>query len=362
MCKRLLKGEAMPSSTKVAIVGITGYTGMELIRLLHNHPEFELSVLTSRQEAGRKLEDIFPQLKNYPEGAHEIIEPEIDCIAKNCSLTFLATPPGISMELVPDLLARGLRVIDLSADFRLSSQEQYQQWYGITHSCPEIIPRAVYGIPELYPKQIEKAQLIANPGCYPISVILALAPVLKKGMLYNQDIVIDSKSGVTGAGRTAKLGFLFSELNNSFTAYSIGKHRHTPEIEQELAAMSKERQITVSFNPHLLPINRGIISTIYTWPTSDCSSQDIYKIFSDFYANNPWIRILPPGQMPQAKDVRGSMFCDIGFVLDTRTKRLIIVSAIDNLCRGASGQALANANILFGLNSREGLNISPLTP
>ncbi len=352
----------MSSKIAVGIVGITGYTGMELIRLLNQHGRFDLSLVTSRQEAGKELQDIFPQYRDYPEGKLPVSEPDTKHIAEHCSLVFLATPAGTSMDLVPELLDKGVKVIDFSADFRLRSPEVYRKWYKTDHRCPEIISRAVYGIPELYAEEIRNADLIANPGCYPTSVILALKPALKENSIDSKDIIIDSKSGVTGAGRSLKLDFLFCEANDSFKAYGLGKHRHTPEIEQELAAISRQDEFTVSFNPHLLPINRGIISTVYTRPSKDLSLQGIHRIYSDSYSHDPWIRVLAPEQLPQTKHVKGTMFCDIGLVLDPRSNRLIIVSAIDNLCRGASGQALASANLMHNLEISEGLNLSPLTP
>ncbi|MFW6414709.1 MAG: N-acetyl-gamma-glutamyl-phosphate reductase [Thermodesulfobacteriota bacterium] len=352
----------MSSRIAVGIVGITGYTGMELIRLLHGHGSFDLSLVTSRQEAGKELQDIFPQFQGHPEGKLSITEPDTRHIAEYCSLVFLATPAGTSMKMVPELLQQGVKVIDFSADFRLKSPQEYEKWYKTTHICPEAISRAVYGIPELYAERIQGADLVANPGCYPTSVILALNPALRENIVDSRDIVIDSKSGATGAGRSLKLDFLFCEANDSFKAYGLGKHRHTPEIEQELTAISRQEGITVSFNPHLLPINRGIISTVYTRVTKELTLQEIHRIYSKTYTDSPWVRILPPEQLPQTKHVKGTMFCDIGLVLDPRTNRLIIVSAIDNLCRGASGQALASANLMNNLQISEGLDLPPLTP
>lgn len=352
----------MSSQIAVGIIGITGYTGMELIRLLHGHSHFNLTVVTSRQQSGKKMEDLFPQFKDYPEGKLTITQPDTEHIAQNCSLAFLATPAGTSMDVVPELLDKNIKVIDFSADFRLKSPAQYESWYGITHRCPENISKAVYGIPELYAQQINRTYLVANPGCYPTSVLLALNPALKEKIVSTQNIIIDSKSGVTGAGRSAKLDFLFSEVNDSFKAYGLGKHRHTPEIEQELSELSGEHDIKVSFNPHLLPINRGILSTIYTQPIHSQTLKEIHNIYTKYYEDNPWVRILAPEHLPQTKQVKGTMMCDIGLVLEPRTNRLIIVSTIDNLCRGASGQALASANLMTGLEISEGLNLNSLTP
>ncbi len=352
----------MNQKIKVGLVGVTGYTGMELLRLLLLHPDFELALVTSRQEEGKKLQDIFPNLQGYPEAGLTICSPVPEEIAQNCSLVFLAVPHGQAMNLAAQLLDRGLKVVDFSADFRLSSVSVYEKWYHQEHSQNKFLDQAVYGLIEIYQNKIRQARLIANPGCYPTSVILPVFPALRENWISPESIVIDSKSGATGAGRGAKVNNLFCEVSDNFKAYNLGKHRHTPEIEQELS-LAANKEITVSFNPHLLPLNRGILSTIYTKPirpVEDCDQ--IRQAYKEYYNGFPWIRILDEGLLPEVRWVRGTMFCDIGFVLDKRSGQLIIVSAIDNLCRGASGQALANANLMTGLEVSKGLDCPALMP
>ena len=349
---------------RVGLVGVTGYTGMELARLLVTHPTMELTRATSRAEAGRRLDDLFPGLAQLPLGGLTVTEPDMADMAQACDLVFLAVPHGAAMDLAADLYARGAKVVDLSADFRLKDPGVYAQWYGLEHRHPELLPQAVFGLPELNAAAVSEAQLVANPGCYPTSVILGLIPALSKGLVRTTGIVADSKSGATGAGRKASQAMLFCEVADTFKAYNLGKHRHTPEIEQELSAASG-RSMTISFNTHLLPLNRGILSTMYTELVPDAvdmSPETIHAVYSEAYAHAPWVRVLPLGRLPETRYVRGTMFCDIGLVVDPRTKRLIVVTAIDNLCRGASGQALANANLMCGLAVDAGLTMAPLVP
>lgn len=368
---------------KAALVGVTGYTGMELVRLLTAHPHIQLTAATSRIEAGKKLGDIYPFLRHLPGEDVVLIEPDPSRIAAQCDIAFLAIPHTAATETAAALLDRGIKVIDLSADFRLKDATVYEDWYKVTHSRPDLLPEAVYGLPELYAQDIQKARLVANPGCYPTSVILALAPALKNNSIYTDDIVIDAKSGASGAGRTAVTASLFCEVHDTFRPYNLGKHRHTPEIEQELSYLTKS-PLTVSFNPHLVPMGRGILSTIYTRLQGEHNAEAIHAMYTAFWETpsqkashqtatassnkasrqtaSPWIRILPLGELPDTRHVRGTMFCDIGLTLDPRTQRLIITSAIDNVCRGASGQALANANLMFGLPVTTGLMHCALLP
>jgi N-acetyl-gamma-glutamyl-phosphate reductase len=349
------------AQTKVGLVGVTGYTGMELMRLLQTHDHFELVRVTSRAEAGKKLHDIYPFMLGMDNGNLTITEPDADDLAQACDLVFLAVPHRTAMEIAAVLLEKGLKVVDLSADFRLRDKDEYEHWYACDHTQCELLDKAVYGLPELYAEKVATAQLVANPGCYPTSAILGLYPALEEGFILKSGIVIDSKSGSTGAGRKANVGTLFCEVSDSFKAYGLTTHRHTPEIEQELSLIAED-DITVSFNTHLLPINRGILSTIYTTLSEDMTLDDVHAIYEEAYRKHPWVRVLPTGKLPETKYVRGTMFCDIGLVIDKRTNRLIIVSAIDNLCRGASGQALANANIMCGLDITEGLKLAPMVP
>lgn len=345
----------------VGLVGVTGYTGMELARILAVHPSLTLTRATSRAEAGKPLKAIYPFLEGFPAGDVAITAPDAADLAASCQLVFLAVPHGAAMDYAAELLAAGLKVVDLSADFRLLDAGVYAAWYGLDHRHPALLPEAVYGLPELYAERLKTAKLTANPGCYPTSVILGLAPALKNGLVATDDIVCDSKSGASGAGRKAATPMLFCEVHDSFRAYNLGKHRHTPEIEQELSKLGGAA-ITVSFNPHLLPIDRGILSTIYTKLVAPMTVEEVRELYAKHYADAPWVRVLPVGKLPETRFVRGTMFCDIGLVVDPRTGRLIIVSAIDNLCRGASGQAVACANLMSGLPVNAGLNLAPMMP
>ncbi len=344
-----------------ALVGATGYTGMELLRLLHGHTHIRLACATSRAKAGERLEDIHPFTRGSCHSGLIITEPDFEQIAATCQVAFLAVPHGAAMEAAAELHSRGVKVVDLSADFRLHNKEVYEAWYKVPHTRAELLPHAAYGLPELYADDIRKATLVANPGCYPTSVILGLLPALRNNIIATEGIVIDAKSGTTGAGRNAAVSTLFCEVQDSFRAYGLAAHRHTPEIEQELSTLANI-PMTVSFNPHLLPINRGILSTIYATLPQNTTIDEIQAGYESAYAHKPWVRILPKGQLPELRHVRGTMFCDIGLVVDPRTRRLIVVACIDNLCRGAAGQALANANLMLGLPQEAGLDLAPLMP
>lgn len=346
---------------KVGLVGISGYAGMELARLLAGHPCMRLVCACSRAEAGKKLGDFYPFLRHLPGSDVEISVFEAEACARACDVVFLGVPAGTAMKMVPDLLAHGAKVVDLSADFRIHDASIYEDWYKVTHSCRELLPRAVYGLPELYAADIARTSLVANPGCYPTSIILGLYAALKNRLVRPDNIIIDSKSGASGAGRKAAVPTLFCEVSDNFKAYGLVSHRHTPEIEQELGVVTGA-SVRVQFTPHLVPMSRGILSTIYAdLADPQKSLAEIHAIFCAAWERSPWIRVLPIGEFPQTKNTRGSMFCDIGLALDQRTKRLIILSAIDNLCRGASGQALANANLMFGQPVNAGMeNLCPL--
>ncbi len=349
------------NTIRVGLVGITGYTGMELARLLVAHPLKRLVMGCSRSEAGRRLGEFYPFLEGLPGSDVVITVYNAAVVAEQCDVVFLAVPHGKAMVMAGELVDLGVRVVDLSADFRIHDVRVYEEWYKVSHTRTDLLSEAVYGLPELYGDKVAAARLVANPGCYPTSAILGLAPALQAGFVSGRDIVIDSKSGTSGAGRKAQTTSLFCEVHDSFKAYGLGKHRHTPEIEQELSLLAGT-PLTVSFNPHLLPINRGILSTIYTKLNAEVSLDEIWKTYSDFYADKPFVRVLARGALPEVRNVRGSLFCDIGLAMDPRTNRLIICSAIDNICRGASGQALANANLMFGLPMSEGLGQAPLLP
>ena len=351
----------MQERLRAAIVGISGYTGAELAGLLAAHPHFELTVATSRDNEGGLLQDLFPSLRDTDQGRLTVSAPDTEEIASHCDLAFLAVPNGAAMEMAALLLDRGIKVVDLSADFRLRENNTYTYWYGMEHSRSELLQEAVYGLPELYADRIAGARLVANPGCYPPSAILGLYPALAEGMIHPDGLILDSKSGATGAGRGAKQANLFCEVYDNFRAYNLGGHRHTPEIEQELSLLSGE-EMTISFNTHLLPTNRGILSTCYMQLKKDLSQEEIVAAYEEFYRDSPWVRVLPSGTLPETRWVRGTMYCDLGLVREPRSGRLIAVSAIDNLCRGASAQAVANANLMFGLDVQTGLNLFPLLP
>mgnify|MGYP001293437533 CR=1 FL=1 len=343
---------------KVAVIGASGYTGVELLRLLLGHPLAEVVCVTSRQHEGVPIARVFPSLA----GASDLIcEPvDVPSIAERCDVVFTALPHKTAMEVVPDFLQAGCRVIDLSADYRLRDRQVYEQWYQ-PHTSEELLGEAVYGLPELYRGKIRGAALVANPGCYPTSVALGLAPLLREQAIRLSSLVIDSKSGVSGAGRSAKVGSLFTEVSEGFKAYGVASHRHTPEIEQTLTALAGE-EVTVNFTPHLLPINRGILSTIYADLQQELTTQDLVTLYSEYYADEYFVRVAPAGELPNVANVRGSNFCDIGLVGDARTGRVIIVSVIDNLGKGAAGQAVQNMNIACGLDESTGLGALAVFP
>lgn len=356
---------------RAGLVGVTGYTGMELTRILASHPSMQLVLATSRAEAGRRIDDIYPFMANLSGGDVVICEPDIQAIADACDVVFLAVPHKTAMAIAEVLYAQNVRVVDLSADFRIRNADTYEAWYHVEHSCKDLIKEAVYGLPELYGNDVKTAKLVANPGCYPTSAIIGLAAALKANIVHTDDIVIDSKSGTSGAGRKAVVTSLFCEVHDSFRAYGLGKHRHTPEIEQELSLLAGT-DLQVSFNPHLLPIDRGILSTMYLRLREPMTLDTVHDLYTAFWnehqaanldqSSAKWVRVLPKGKLPETRHVRGTMFCDLGIVVDERTNRLIIVSAIDNVCRGASGQAVANANLMFNLPVDAGLSFAPFMP
>jgi N-acetyl-gamma-glutamyl-phosphate reductase len=335
---------------------------MELARLLAAHPFMRLTRATSRREEGRDLADLHPFLRGTAAGELPVSAPDPEDLARACDLVFLAVPHGAAMSIAAELLRRGLRVLDLSADFRLRDTAVYERWYATGHTERALAAEAVYGLPELHGAELAGARLTANPGCYPTGAILGLYPTLKNGIACDAPPIIDAKSGVSGAGREARVGSLFSEVSDNFKAYGLGTHRHTPEIEQELSLIAG-RPLTVSFSPHLLPVNRGILSTIYVdLRRPDAALRDIRALYAEAYADHAFVRLLPDGALPDLRSVRGSMYCDIGLVKDERNGRLIIVTCIDNMCRGASGQAVACANRMCGLPPAAGLGLIPLAP
>jgi N-acetyl-gamma-glutamyl-phosphate reductase len=344
---------------RVAIIGSSGYTGGELARLLCNHPEISITVATSRQYDGQPLSDVYPHLRNRVDIVcrnHSVEE-----IAERADFIFCAVPHKTAMNIVPQLINAGKKVVDLSADFRLQDVALYEKWYQ-KHSAPELISQAVYGLPELYREQIQEAHLVANPGCYVTSITLALAPLLKAGCIDITSIIADAKSGTSGAGRAAAVGTLFCEVTDGFRAYKVGgSHRHLPEIEQNLSQLAG-MELAISFTPHLLPISRGILSTVYANLSDDLHSSALHQLYHNMYDKQSFIRILEPGQQPATQYVRGSNYCDIGLEIDVRTNRVIITSAIDNIVKGASGQAIQNMNLMCGFPEETGLEQVPLFP
>jgi N-acetyl-gamma-glutamyl-phosphate reductase len=344
---------------KVAIVGASGYTGVELLRILYCHPEAAVTCVTSEQSAGKRISDVFPALRGRCDLVLENLEPVR--VAEQAEFIFTALPHKAAMEVVPTFLRLGKRVVDLSADYRLQDAQEYEKWYE-PHMSPGLLKKAVYGLPELKRARIAGADLVANPGCYPTSVILGLAPLLKKKLIDPATIIADSKSGVSGAGRSAKVDNLFCEVNDGFKAYGVGGiHRHIPEIEQELSHLAGKK-VVISFTPHLVPMDRGILSTIYAVPAESATTADLLTVYNDFYKGEPFVRVHPEGSFPSTAFVRGSNFCDIGLTVDQRTGRVIVVSAIDNLVKGASGQAVQNMNIMCGYPENMGLEVLPLFP
>ncbi|MDD3814028.1 MAG: N-acetyl-gamma-glutamyl-phosphate reductase [Desulfocapsaceae bacterium] len=344
---------------KVAIIGASGYTGVELARILCNHPDITLTAATSRQYAGQALAQVFPNLRKKTNLICENLTTAELCA--RADFFFTAVPHKTAMDIVPHLLAAGKKVVDLSADFRLRNVAVYEEWYQ-KHSAADLLNEAVYGLPELYREQIRSSRLTANPGCYPTSIILALAPLLKAGVIDPRSIIADSKSGTSGAGRAAQVGSLFCEVTDGFRAYKVGgTHRHTPEIEQEINTFLHE-PVRISFTPHLLPISRGILSTIYAQLKPEVQQNDITQLYEKMYSQEPFVRILPENTFPATQYVRGSNFCDVGFKIDTRTGRIIILSTIDNIVKGAAGQAVQNMNLMCGFTETAGLESAPFFP
>ena len=355
----------MNTNKKVAIVGASGYSGEELLRLLLRHPQVELAAVTSRQYAGQTVAQVFPRFAHYP-GAKTLrfTDPNSDLLAKQSEIVFLALPHGVAAEYAVPLLQLGCQVIDLSADFRLKNAEVYQEYYSHGHPAPDLLKISVYGLPEIYRAQIRTAALVASPGCYPTSILLAALPLLRGGVIKETGIIADSLSGVSGAGRKAELDYLFVECNESVRPYGVPKHRHLSEIEQELS-LAAGTPVRVQFTPHLIPVNRGILTTLYLAPTKHFESVAELKELSDTIAacyqsafgQDPFVRLLDPGKagLPDTKNVVGTNVIEIAWRLDPRTGRLIVISALDNLIKGASGQAVQSMNILSGFPETAGL-------
>ncbi len=344
---------------QVAIVGASGYSGEELVRLLLSHPHSELTAVTSRQYAGQTLAQVFPKFAHHPRArALRFSEPKAELLAKQAQVVFLALPHGVAAEYAVPLLQLGCRVIDLSADFRLKSADVYKDFYAHDHPAADLLAQAVYGLPEVYRTQIQKASLVASPGCYPTSILLPTMPLLKAGLVQPTGIIADSLSGVSGAGRKAELDYLFVECNESVRPYSIPKHRHLSEIEQELS-LAAGTQVTIQFTPHLIPVNRGILTTLYLQPAirnpQPSTLNQVAACYQAAYANEPFVRLLEGKALPDTKNVVGTNVIEFAWRHDPRTGRVIVMSAEDNLVKGASGQAVQSMNLMCGFPETAGL-------
>jgi N-acetyl-gamma-glutamyl-phosphate reductase len=340
---------------KVGIVGGTGYTGVELLRLLATHPEVELQAITSRSEAGRPVSAIYESLRGHIDLSFS--EPDIGTLSA-CDLVFFATPNGTAMKMVPDLLAAGTRVIDLAADFRLKDPALWEQWYGMPHACEELLAEAVYGLPELNREPIRSARLVANPGCYPTAGALGLLPLIEAGLVDAGSLVADCKSGVSGAGRGANAAMLMGEVGESFKAYSVAGHRHLPEIKQTLGWVT-DQAVGLTFVPHLLPMVRGIHATLYARLTGEA---DLQSVFERRYRDEPFVDVMPAGSQPETRSVRGVNHCRIAVHRPQGGDTVVVLSVIDNLTKGAAGQAVQNMNLMFGLDEDAGLTQVALSP
>lgn len=344
---------------KVGIVGGTGYTGVELLRLLAQHPDVELSVITSRGEAGLPVADMFPSLRGHVNLA--FTDPSQADLTL-CDVVFFATPHGVAMSQAQELVAAGVKVIDLAADFRLQDTAVFEKWYKLPHSCPEILAGAVYGLPELYREKVRSAQVIGNPGCYPTTVLLGLAPLLEQGLIdLSVPIVSDSKSGVSGAGRKAEVATLFAEASDNMKAYAVAGHRHHPEIQEQLQQLGGAVPQFI-FVPHLIPMIRGMLSTLYVKLTPQGVKADIQALYETRYQGEPFVDVLPPGSLPETRTVRGANQLRLALYPQAETGYLTIIVVQDNLVKGAAGQAVQNMNIMFELDESTGLNIVPLLP
>ncbi len=337
----------------VGVIGASGYGGVQLVRLLTDHPKLELAYLGGDSSAGQEYSSLYPHLGHQ---VHQVVEPiDLDKIADRCEAVFLSLPNGLACKMAPTLLEKGCKVLDLSADYRFSDLETYTHWYELERSDRDVAETAVYGLPELYRDRIAEAQLVGCPGCYPTASLLALSPLFKQGLIVPETAIIDAKSGTSGGGRQAKTGLLLAEADNSLGAYNVAGHRHTPEIEQVCSDLAGH-EILVQFTPHLIPMVRGILATVYaTLRDPGLVREDLLTIYSAFYRNTPWVKLLPGGVYPQTKWAWGTNLCYIGVEVDPRTDRVIVMSAIDNLMKGQAGQAIQCLNIMMGWDETLGL-------
>lgn len=346
---------------QVGIVGGTGYTGVELLRLLANHSAASVSMITSRTEAGLAVADLYPNLRGIYDLCYT--QPDIEKL-KTCDVVFFATPHGVAMSMAGDLIQAGVKVIDLAADFRIEDLTIWQKWYGIEPASECLMTEAVYGLPEYYRDAIQQAKIIANPGCYPTSILLGILPLLKTGLVQLDSIIADGKSGVSGAGRGAKVGMLGAEMSESFKAYGVNGHRHQPEIKEKLSQQVGQT-VGLTFVPHLLPMIRGMESTIYASlksPATETTQAELQALYETTYANEPFVDVMPAGSLPETRLVKGSNMCRMAIYCPQDSNQVVVTSVIDNLVKGASGQAVQNMNILFNLPETTGLNQAALLP
>jgi N-acetyl-gamma-glutamyl-phosphate reductase len=352
----------MPAKARIGILGASGYTGAELLRLLIRHPRVEIALLTADRRAGQAMREVFPQFSPYDLPQLVSIDG-LDWLAANLDLIFCALPHGTTQTVIQSIFATmpSAKVVDLSADFRLHDVSAYARWYGHEHRAPDLQGQAVYGLVELYRREVKRAHLVANPGCYTSCALLAVLPLLKAKAIVTDEIVIDAKSGMTGAGRSAKEAMLFSEVSEGFNAYGVGHHRHMAELDQEFS-LAAGREVIATFTPHLVPMNRGILSTIYVRGRRGRGPQDLHGVLTKAYAKEPFMHVLPFGETPQTRHVRGSNLTFIGVASDRVPGRAIIVSALDNLTKGASGQAVQNMNLMLGYPETMGIDQVALFP
>jgi len=341
---------------KAGIVGGTGYTGIELLRILVMHPQVEISVITSRSEAGKPVSDLYPNLREKIDLVFSMPDP---VILSACDVVFFATPNGTAMISTPALLDAGVRVIDLAADFRIKDVSEWEQWYGMTHACPDLLDEAVYGLPEVNRELIRNARLIANPGCYPTAVLLGFLPLIEAGLVDSEHLIADCKSGVSGAGRAANVGSLLCEASESFKAYGVSGHRHLPEIRQGLET-AVGMPVGLTFVPHLTPMIRGIHATLYSTCIND--KVDLQSLYADRYADEPFVDVMPAGSHPETRSVKGSNYCRLSVHQPQSRDTVVVLSVIDNLVKGAAGQAVHNMNLMFGLDEDMGIDAVALMP
>jgi N-acetyl-gamma-glutamyl-phosphate reductase len=344
---------------KAAIAGATGYTGSELLRILDHHPGVTVTKITSETNAGKPLSAVFPQFRDRVDLTYEPLEP--DHLTEGVDFVFLALPHTLSMQIAERVTGHAVKVIDLSGDFRLKNAQPYKTWYGVEHTAPALLKEAVYGLTELNREAVRAARFLANPGCYPTCALLGLAPLIRERIVQLEGIVVDAKSGVSGAGKNPRPHLHYPETNEALMAYRVAEHPHTPEIEQEMERLCG-KEIRISFTPHLIPLNRGLLCTVYGALAEKLSTEELVARYRAFYADEPFVQVLPAGAYPNVRNVKGTNRCSIGLKVDDRTGKVIVISVIDNLVKGASGQAVQNMNLMMGFEETAGLDFSPLVP